>query len=181
MRSLRTRPDTRRLATVAAVSGLVLAGLAAGAPPASAGCTGACLAGRDPVASNCAASSYVQDSIKDTAGHVWGTLWDKYSSGCGTNWSVAVLTQDAVNHGYSIFVDVSTVDRNGAGEYMCYPGPSNTGALNEHCSGQHYSGTAYTWTDMVDGTNCTQGYVRLFDLQGQPIGFADTVDPGCPK
>jgi hypothetical protein len=39
-------------------------------------------------------------------------------------------------------------------EFMCYPGPSNTGRLLETCTG-HYPGVLPAYTDMVDGTNLT--------------------------
>ena len=98
---------------------------------------------------------------------------------CRTNWAVATLTQEAAHRRYSLFVDIRTQDSNGQYEIMCYPGPDNTGALQEPCDGRHFSGSGFPYTDMVDGTNCTNAYVRLFDAAGNAIGFGDVVDPGC--
>jgi hypothetical protein len=59
-------------------------------------------------------------------------------------------------------VDVYTTDSLGKYEYMCYPGPGNTGSLTEYCSGATYDGSLWIYSDMVDGTNTATARVFVY-------------------
>ena len=83
------------------------------------------------------------------------------------------LTSAGVNDHYWIVVDIYTTDSHGTNEYMCYPGPNNTGNLNEYCSGSTYGGnTQWIYSDMVDGTNVTTARVFVYTC---------SYFPNCPN
>ena len=149
----------RTVAILATAFLLGLLGMGVSATPASAAtCSGYSCAGHDPVNAGCSASS-----TKTTTG-TYATVWNRYSSGCNANWARAQLTSAAFNAGDSMLIVVTTTDSRSQSESMCYPGPSDTGQLNEYCySGQYYSGSSAAYTDMVDGTHVAQAFAYVYD------------------
>jgi hypothetical protein len=82
----------------------------------------------------------------------------------------AQLTSAAVSAGDSLRVSITTVDSKGNSEFMCYPGLSNTGALEEDCLPPiSYHGSNIIYTDMVDGTNLTYAAAYVLDSTGKQI------------
>jgi hypothetical protein len=98
-------------------------------------------------------------------------LYNKYSKLCNSNWAWAWLTPEGYNVGLSMVVIVTTLDCHGNLESMCYPGPGNTGHLNEYC--YNYRGTLPAYTAMVDGTNVTQAYAYVYDHGGARVASAE--------
>jgi len=117
-------------------------------PASTQTCHGFTCHGRDPLTYHC--SIWTTTSASDKL----VTLWNRYSLNCNTNWARAKLSPLALVLGDSMEVKITTVDSKGKFEFMCYPGPSNTGRLLETCTG-HYRGVLPAYTDMVDGTNLT--------------------------
>lgn len=140
--------------------------LAAGAatvpanPANAAGCYGYSCHGLDPGVAQCAVSSKTYSYMSEAVVHNY------YSKACNANWASAGFTQQGYNDGDSMAVVITTTDSQGHLESMCYPGPSNTGNLNEFCYNYNYRGTSPAYTDMVDGTNVTQAIAYIFDYQG---------------
>lgn len=97
------------------------------------------------------------------------TAWNRYSYTCNANWARGQLTAAAVARGYLMQVQIGTWDTNGNWEAMCYPGPSNTGQLQENCYNYLYGGSAPAYTDMVNGTNLTYATISVFDPTGQTV------------
>jgi hypothetical protein len=149
----------RILAAAALALSFGAVGLGVSASPAAAAtCSGISCAGHDPVNAGCAVSS-----TKTTVGGL-ATVWNRYSSGCNANWARAQLTTAAFNAGDSLIIIVTTTDSLSQSESMCYPGPSDTGALHEYCYlNQYYSGSGAAYTDMVDGTHVTQAFAYVYD------------------
>ena len=143
---MRGKP-ARRIATglLTALSvGIMVAG--PGARPAlAATCKGYTCHGRDPVIYSCAISSS-QSGSDDLV-----TLWLRQSVGCNSYWARAQLSAKAIADHYTMEVAVDSTDVKGQEEYMCYPGPGNTGDLREYCTG-NYGGPLPAYTDMVDGS-----------------------------
>ena len=118
-------------------------------------CYGFTCHGHDPVKYGCSISSTTSTSDNLV------TLWNRYSASCNANWARAQLSPVALLLGDSMEVQVSTTDSHGSFEYMCYPGPSDTGQLQEYCTG-HYGGSSAAYTDMVDGTNLATATAYVF-------------------
>jgi hypothetical protein len=97
------------------------------------------------------------------------TLWNRYSSNCNANWARVQLTSAGLSAGDSFIVSIQTTDSKGAGEFMCFPGPSNTGQMIEDCSEIQYGGSLPAYTDMVDGTNLTTATLYVYDSSGAVI------------
>lgn len=174
----------RRLVVLA--STLILAGGFAvlgsvNSASASLSCKAYSCHGRDPSKNyyNCVASvgSTKSATAYNSRGVALATVKNIYSYGCVANWAQGQLTQAGLNAGDVIFVDIYTTDSQGHYEYMCIPGPSNTGNLKENCSG-FYGGSQLLYTDMVDGTNVTTAEVSVwpsgtqFPPSGPPIAHA---------
>jgi len=144
---------------VAAVLGSV--GLAAFATPAIATCNGFSCHGRDPSIQGCAATSTTESS--DTL----AIVQNRFSQGCKANWARGALTQTGIHNGDKIQVIIQTTDSQGNFEKMCFPGPNNTGQLQELCfAGMFYQSTTFAFTDMVDGTNVAAAIVNIYDSSG---------------
>lgn len=148
-------------AVVTALLGFMGAGVSAA--PAVAACSGYSCHGLDPIAQGCSATSTTGNSGSLVA------VQNRYSQGCNANWARAELTQQGYNNGDQFIVWIDTTDSHGNWEFMCYPGPSNTGQLVEACSGAKIHATGWWYTDMVDGTNVTHACVDLYDSGGNFI------------
>jgi hypothetical protein len=114
--------------------------------------------GLDPYGQGCPISSTKTSTPSQSA---YVTVWNEYSFNCDANWAQGQLTPTARAVGDSFQLAASTTDRYGNKEFMCVPGPSNTGALTEYCYGYNIGGSGVAWTDMVDGHNVADaiGYV----------------------
>src|SRR4029077_5387110 len=99
------------------------------------------------------------------------TLWNRYSSGCKANWARAQLTIAGIKAQDTFWIDVYTTDSQGHKEFMCYPGPDNTGLLTEiqDCDVPTYGGSEILYTDMVDGTKLTTADIWVLDSNGNPL------------
>jgi Protein of unknown function (DUF2690) len=147
------------------------AGSASAATPA-ANCSGYSCHGHDPVVYGCTASSTTTANAS-VSGTVVATVQNRYASNCNANWVRGQLTSAGVSRHYWIVVDITTTDSHGTGEYMCYPGPNNTGNLNEFCSGSTYGGnTTFIFSDMVDGTNTATARIFVYTC---------SYFPNCPN
>jgi hypothetical protein len=155
--------------TIALAAGFAV--LSAGSASA-ASCSGYSCHGHDPVVYGCSASSTTTANAK-VNGTVVATVQNRYAGNCNANWVRGQLTQAGVNDHYWIVVDIYTTDSHGTNEYMCYPGPNNTGNLNEYCSGSTYGGnTQFIYSDMVDGTNTATARVFVYTC---------SYFPNCPN
>ena len=106
-------------------------------PAVTATCSGTGCIGRDPVTYNCSISASKQ--VNDPS----VTVWIRSSAGCAAKWGRAQLTGTALSNGWTMEVAVFN-----SADFMCYPGPSNTGDPNEYCTGT-YGGSLPAYTDMV--------------------------------
>ena len=88
-----------------------------------------------------------------------------YRGNCDTNWGRAQLKTLALNDHFSMDVAIQTADKK---EFMCVPGPSDTGQMNEYCNG-NYGGPNIAWTDMVDGQQLTTAYVYIYNALGHEL------------
>lgn len=148
------------VATAAAAIGVTAS------PAAAATCWGYSCHGHDPVVYGCSATSTVSNTAYDTDGVAVAVVDNRYSAGCNANWARAHLTDAGLARGYRIQAEITTTDSHGTYEDMCYPGPSNTGALTEYCTGTYGGSTGWIYTDMVDGTNVTHAYVWVYTSSG---------------
>src|ERR1022692_3386242 len=170
-----SKPLARRLSALAG-AGLLAAGLAVLGPAgsASAGASNICYGytchGHDPVIFGCPASSTVTVPVKYNGTQV-ATLYNRYSSYCNANWGRAQLSTAGYAAHDSFLVEVDTTDSLGHYEFMCYPGPANTGHLTEPCTGT-YAGNLAAYCDMVDGTHSTTAAVQVFDSTGRLLTTA---------
>jgi hypothetical protein len=149
MRSLKFK-----MATAVTAVTLGGAGIGVAAQPAAAAtaptCQGAGCIGRDPSVYGCAGSTWTSWVVQDYNGNAVATLWKRWSNNCNaTFWARGQLTLNAARAGDSIVIEIIDSDGNGHEYSSCYPGPSNTGAQIEPCSGATYTGTDVAWTDMV--------------------------------
>jgi hypothetical protein len=149
--------------------GFAVIGTAASASAAS--CSGYSCHGHDPNVYGCSVSSTASAPANFNGTQV-ATVYNRYSQNCNANWGRGQLTQAGLNAHDSIIVDVFTTDSHGTHEYMCYPGPNNTGALTENCSGATYGGSAAIFSDMVDGTNTATADVYVYNSSGTFITSA---------
>lgn len=164
--------------TLVMAGGFAILGMAGSASAAT--CYGASCAGHDPVIYGCSASHTVSAAAK-LNGVTLATIQNRFSSGCDTNWGRAQLSPAGLQARDSIVVDVLAQDRNGINEYMCYPGPSNTGHLQENCycpnlsfcPSSTYGGSNWAYTDMVDGKNLATARVFVYNSSGQWITQAE--------
>lgn len=97
------------------------------------------------------------------------TNWFGY---CEDNFAMGTLTSAGLKARDSFEIVIQATDVNGHNEYMCYPGPSNTGSITEFCDGSAYGGSGNAWTDMVDGTHVTTANIYVGDSSGRFIGSA---------
>jgi hypothetical protein len=157
----RGRPSRRAAGLLAGIL-LLLGGLAAGTQSASAstGCSGFSCHGHDPFVYNC--GYYTPDSAGAYSGNTELAVLKNWYGHCNANWSEGYLTSAGLAAHDSIIITIDTTDSRGDYEFMCYPGPDNTGALVENCSGATYGGSSTAWTDMVDGTNITQSFIYVY-------------------
>jgi hypothetical protein len=177
------RSYMRRLYTIAAaiiiVAGLGTAGIAGvgGASAATAGpahaaatptalaadapCQGSSCAGRDPALTGCNQYPVIRQPtpVMDQLGLVTLRIWS--SATCNAKWAQAILSPTALADGYYLSVNIDTTDAAGTDEFMCFPGPSNTGLTHEGCGVPYYKGSDYAYTDMVDGTNTATAEVDV--------------------
>ena len=154
----------RFLASGLVTVSLTIAGTVASVSPAqAAGCFGFSCHGHDPNVEGCSVASTTQSSSS------LAIVQNRFSSNCKSNWARGALTQTGLNNGDGIQVIIETQDSQGHFEFMCFPGPNNTGALIENCSGALYRSTTFAFTDMVDGTNITEAFVDVFDRNGNFI------------
>jgi hypothetical protein len=153
-------------ATIIATAGLGAVGLASAPKASAAPCYGLSCAGYDPSTTGC--NQYYSTSKQ--AGGTWATVVNWYSTGCNANWAQAWLSSAAIARGYTMRVEITTMDSNKPSQHelMCYPSNlSNSGQKTEYCPpGDFYSGTGPAYTDMVDGTNVTTATVYVFDALG---------------
>ena len=115
--------------------------------------------GHDPQVYGCSASSTT------TVQNAYAILWNRYSGNCDTNWGRAQLKALALNDHFSMDVAIQTADKK---EFMCVPGPSDTGQMNEYCNGS-YGGPNISWTDMVDGSQLTTAFVYIYNALGRQL------------
>jgi hypothetical protein len=144
-------------------------------PASAAGCYSYSCVGHDPQVYGCSWDTWVRNYAHDSSGTTVATITNWYSYNCHTNWGAASLTAAALNAGHTMYVEVTTVDTHGVREFMCYPGPSDTGQTWEGCTNYPYSGYGgpyLAWTDMVEGTNVTQAAVIVQTSGGSFIGSA---------
>jgi hypothetical protein len=132
----------------------------------AAGCYAISCAGWDPVARGC--------SVTSTTAYngPLGTVWNRYSAGCKSNWSRGQLSAASVSAGYQMIVSITTVDSSGAREWACWPavaGQNNAGVRSESCSNTWYGGSSVGYSDMVDGTNITSAFIEITDAYGDPL------------
>ena len=142
-----------RVVAILISAALGIGSMVAMAPQASAaGCYGRSCAGWDPVARGCSVTSTT------SSGGTWGTLWNRYSSGCKANWARGQLSAAALAAGDTMWLEITTTDSAGQDEYICWPnyGTDNQGLTFESCYGASpYGGSSIVYSDMVDGTNIT--------------------------
>jgi hypothetical protein len=115
--------------------------------------------GHDPQVYGCSAATTT------TVQNAYAILWNRYSGNCDTNWGRAQLKTLALNDHFSMNVAIQTADGK---EFMCVPGPSDTGQMNEYCNGS-YGGPNISWTDMVDGQQLTTAYVYIYNALGHEL------------
>jgi hypothetical protein len=156
-------------ATIAGLPSLAAVTAASAATHPHAGPAVSCYAdtchGHDPVIYNCSVSSTASSSDANV------TVWRRWSGNCDASWARAQLSAAAISNGYTMEVAASTTNRYGQDEFMCYPGPSNTGALNEYCTGT-YGGSLPAYTDMVDSKNLVTAIAYIYNRLGR---FIDQV------
>jgi hypothetical protein len=149
-------------------AGFGLAGATRATPAMAASCYGFSCHGYDPASTGC---NKYYSTYKETDGAL-ASVVNWYSTGCNANWAQGWLSASAYAAGDSMIVYATTTDSHNPplSEYMCYPGPGNTGKLDEFCNGV-YRGTSASpaYTDMVDGTNMTQAIVIVYDHAGNYI------------
>jgi hypothetical protein len=163
--------------TLAALVLTLGAAVVMAAPASAAGCSGVTCIGHDPDVEGCASSS-ITSAAAYSGSTKLANLWNKFSAACDANWSSAQLTSAAINSGDRLFVEITTIDRNGNEDFMCYPGPDNTGNTLESCWGYPnygYCCAGYPYTDMVDGYRVTQSEVDVMDADGNLIATAKTT------
>lgn len=135
-------------------------------PASAATCHGYTCHGHDPSTYGCSATSTVTANAFDSDNAIVAVIQNRYSSGCAANWARGWLTSTGVARGYKIYVEIDTTDSQGHQEDMCYPGPSNTGLLNEDCSswpdGGFGGSTTAVFSDMSDGTHVTRAWVFVW-------------------
>jgi hypothetical protein len=154
------------LAAMLLVSGTLI-GISA-APASAAGCYAGTCQGHDPSAYGCSTDSITGPVYVYSGSTRLATLYNRYSIGCKANWATAQLTSAAISAGDRIYVSIKTTV--GTLEFMCYPGPSNTGNRLEDCSGfpdNGYNGPYQAYTDMVDGTYWTVAVVCVYNAGNQ--------------
>jgi hypothetical protein len=159
------------------IAALVPLGLTVSAGSASAAsCSGYSCHGLDP-SNRCTdtASAWVPVNSIDPVWNNVAVLYNKYSKPCNSNWAWAQLTPWAAND-FSMVVFITTLDSHGNLESMCYPGPGNTGHLNEYCYNYNYAGKLPAYTDMVDGTHVTQAYCYVYDDHSGALVASAEVD-----
>ena len=151
-----------RAVGVLAGMALLLGGLTLGAQSASAStsCSGFSCHGHDPFVYSC--GYYTSDSAGAYSGNTELAVLTNWYGHCNANWSQGYLTSAGLSAHDSIIITIETTDSKGNDEYMCYPGPDTTGALDEYCSCATYGGSATAWTDMVDGTHITQSIIYVY-------------------
>ena len=174
---VRRAPVAARVAVLVmfGIATLGITAMAAVPAQASAGCSGFSCHGLDPSICTASKSTTVLAKINNPLDpETVSVLNNNYSNDCTSNWASATLTQEGYNDGDTMAVIIESTDSQGNLESMCYPGPSNTGALNEYCYYSNYSGTATAFTDMVDGTNVTQAFVYVYDFNGNLIASAES-------
>lgn len=158
--------------------GFAIVGMAGSASAAT--CYGASCAGHDPAIYGCSVTHTVSAAAQ-LNGVTLATVENRYSGGCVTNWGRAQLSAAGLQAGDSIVVDVYAQDRNGVNEYMCYPGPSNTGQLQENCNCPNlsfcpsgtYRGSSWAYTDMVDGDKLATARIFVYNSSGKWITQAE--------
>jgi hypothetical protein len=144
------------------------------APALAAGCSSSGCVGHDPNYEGCDWNSVNYALYRDTDGAPIANVWNYYSYNCVANWAEASLTAAGKDRGFGLRVMIRTA----SGQYMCSPGPDNTGQWVEACySGSYYYGTDFAWTDMVDGALLTHAEVCVTkpDWHG-----ADICSPDAP-
>lgn len=170
------RRTAHSIAVTLLIAALVPLGLTVSAGSASAAsCSGYSCHGLDP-SGRCTdtASAWKNVTINDPLDpEAVAILYNKYSKPCNSNWAWASLTPEGYNAGLSMVVIITTLDSHGNLESMCYPGPGNTGHLNEYCYNYNYRGTLPAYTDMVDGTHVTQAYAYVYGDGGALIASAE--------
>jgi hypothetical protein len=172
-----SRIALRKRLAILAVASLLGAGFMIAGPAISASavsCTGYACVGHDPLKYGCSISvTATTDAYYNGVQVAW--LWNRYSKACNANWSEAQLTTAGLNAGDSLTTDIWTMDTNGNYEFMCFPGPSNTGTNPENCSSCSYGACSTTgngnfiYTDMVDGTKSTTAGVVVLNSGHAPI------------
>lgn len=166
MRGLRRIFVATAMAVVTGTTGLVVSS----GPALAAPCWAALCAGHDPYKKGC------KDSDHKTVTGKYGVITNYYSggsSGCRANWARAHVTPAGLDYAAYAVVVITTTDSNGKQESMCYPGPSDTGKLNEYCYQNLYG---LGWTDMVDGSKVTEAELYLYSGPGGHLVEHDTAD-----
>lgn len=159
------------IAVTLLIAALVPLGLTVSATSASAAsCSGYSCHGLDP-SGRCTDTASAWTDVNSNLENV-AILYNKYSKPCNSNWAWAQLSPWAAND-FSMVVVITTLDSHGNLESMCYPGPGNTGHLNEYCYNYNYEGTLPAYTDMVDGTHVTQAYCYVYDHGGALVASAE--------
>lgn len=109
--------------------------------------------GHDPVIYGCSVSNTTEK------GNGFAAVWGEFSNNCDAKWAQGQLTPQSLQNGYTMQVAISTND---GSEYMCVPGPSNTGMPKEFCNS--YDGaSSVAYTDMVDGHLAATAIVYVYN------------------
>jgi hypothetical protein len=156
---------TRALAAFAPTLPLVLLGIGAtGGPASAAGCYGYTCHGYDMYHFGCTYDTSTSAAAIGANNTVLAYVYNRYSSGCHSNWSEAQLTSAGYAAGDTISAETSTTDSHipPINEVIYAPtNQDNQGRTNEAGS-VPYGGTSSIYTDMVDGTNLVTSDVLVW-------------------
>lgn len=125
------------------------------AGPTCHGTSPSCI-GHDPATYGCVISA-----TKESA-NSFGTVWEQFSNNCDAKWAWGQLTPRSIQNGYKFETAIGTSDNT---QYMCAPGPRDTGSFFEYCTG-YDTGSAVATTDMVDGHKPATAFVYVFNANG---------------
>lgn len=152
---------TRVIAAVVPAIPLALFGLGVTAGPASAaGCYGYSCYGYDMYHFGCTYNSTTA-AAATANGVVLAYVYNRYSSGCKSNWAEAQLTPAGYAAGDSMDVAIRTHESTYDSVMWAPETQGNQGLLDEPYSGEYY-GTSSIYTDMVDGTNMAYATVVIY-------------------
>ncbi len=129
--------------------------------------------GDDPYTSHCADHSYQADSaqIKNSMGKVIATVYNYYSTSCGTNWALMSWSDGNNGSGVSAYVKGHKFEGTNDQYFQGYPNPG---------SGLYFGSAQPMWTNMVEGVDvvCLLGYHASSSEGSGTVGSASN-DYGC--